>query len=118
MSPVTPTPAAPTADPANVSRPRKPKTPAPLDLSGRSLSAVVTTLKLISDETRLKILAILSHGEKNVGQLCTEIGQSQPAISHHLALLRVSRLAEAKRIGKNVYYELTEAGWKAVEACR
>jgi len=58
-------------------------------------------LRLIADPTRLRILSMLSENEMNVGAICGVLGQNQPAISHHLALLRVGGLVEARREGKN-----------------
>jgi hypothetical protein len=45
-------------------------------------------LKQVSDPTRLQVVLMLSDGEKHVGGLCEQLSQSQPAVSHHLALLR------------------------------
>lgn len=62
---------------------------------------------LLSDETRLRILAyLMQNGELNVTELCNRLGQTQPAVSHHLALLRVSGLVEPRRAGKNNYYSV------------
>ena len=44
-------------------------------------------LKQVSDPTRLQVLMLLFQEERNVGSLCSDLGnQSQPAVSHHLAL--------------------------------
>src|SRR5437764_520040 len=68
-------------------------------------------LKQVSDPTRLMILTLLDEEERNVTELCEALGnQSQPAVSHHLALLRHGRLIEPRRSGKNNFYSLTEQG--------
>jgi len=67
-------------------------------------------LKQASDATRLQIILLLSEGERNVGQLCEELDQTQPAVSHHLALMRHGRIVSSRRQGKNNFYTLTEAG--------
>ena len=70
----------------------------------RDLSQV---FKLLSDETRLRILVYLAqNGELHVTDLCGRLGQSQPAVSHHLALLRVSGLIEPRREGKHNFYSV------------
>lgn len=70
----------------------------------RDLSGV---FKLLSDETRLRILLFLAQaGELHVTDICNKLGQSQPAVSHHLALLRVSGLIEARREGKHNFYSV------------
>ncbi|MFO0868628.1 MAG: metalloregulator ArsR/SmtB family transcription factor [Pirellulales bacterium] len=71
---------------------------------------LVQLFKLLSDETRLQILNfLLQVDELNVGTLCDLLGQSQPAVSHHLALLRVARLIEMRRQGKHNFYHLQPA---------
>lgn len=68
---------------------------------------LVQIFKLLSDETRLRILFFLGReGEYHVTALCQKLGHSQPAVSHHLALLRVSGLIEARRSGKHNFYSV------------
>ena len=67
-------------------------------------------LKQVSDPTRLQVILMLSEGEKHVGALCDELNQSQPAVSHHLALLRHGGIIAPRRQGKNNFYGLTESG--------
>jgi DNA-binding transcriptional ArsR family regulator len=67
-------------------------------------------LKQVSDPTRLQVVLMLSEGEKHVGGLCEQLSQSQPAVSHHLALLRHGGIIAPRRQGKNNFYGLTEAG--------
>jgi ArsR family transcriptional regulator, arsenate/arsenite/antimonite-responsive transcriptional repressor len=68
---------------------------------------LVQLFKLLADETRLKILYYLvQKDELNVRTLCRLLKQSQPAVSHHLALLRVAGLIECRRDGKHNFYHL------------
>jgi len=67
-------------------------------------------LKQVSDATRLQVILMLSEGEKHVGALCEVLGQSQPAVSHHLALLRHGGIISPRRQGKNNFYSLTDIG--------
>lgn len=72
---------------------------------------VAELLKQVSDPTRLQVLILLNEKERNVTELCSDLGtQSQPAVSHHLALLRHGRLIEPRRAGKHNFYALTDAG--------
>jgi DNA-binding transcriptional ArsR family regulator len=72
---------------------------------------VADLLKQVSDPTRLQVLMLLNEKERNVSELCADLGtQSQPAVSHHLALLRHGRLIEPRRSGKHNFYGLTDAG--------
>jgi DNA-binding transcriptional ArsR family regulator len=67
-------------------------------------------LKHVSDPTRLQVILILADGERHVGALCDQLSQSQPAVSHHLALLRHGGVIAPRRQGKNNFYSLTETG--------
>ncbi len=67
-------------------------------------------LKHVSDPTRLQVIVILAEGERHVGALCEQLSQSQPAVSHHLALLRHGGIITPRRAGKNNFYSLTEVG--------
>jgi DNA-binding transcriptional ArsR family regulator len=67
-------------------------------------------LKMVSDPNRIQIVLMLSEGEKHVGAICEVLNQSQPAVSHHLALLRHGSIIAPRLQGKNNFYGLTEAG--------
>jgi DNA-binding transcriptional ArsR family regulator len=71
---------------------------------------VSAILRTASDSTRLHILLMLSHGEMGARAIATRFRQSQAAVSHHLALLRHSRLIEPRRDGARNLYSLTGAG--------
>ncbi len=76
-------------------------------LSDGVAKELVRWFKLLADETRLKILFFLiEKQELNVRTLCDMLGLSQPAVSHHLALLRVDGLIECRRDGKHNYYRV------------
>jgi ArsR family transcriptional regulator len=64
-------------------------------------------LRLLADAKRLRILLfLLAEQEVHVGDLCERLGQSQPSVSHHLALLRGAQLVEGRRQGKHNFYRL------------
>ena len=68
---------------------------------------LVQLFKLLADETRIRILHyLMQQDELNVRTLCRLLGQSQPAVSHHLALLRVAGIIECRRDGKHNFYHL------------
>ncbi|MDP6466358.1 MAG: metalloregulator ArsR/SmtB family transcription factor [Pirellulaceae bacterium] len=75
--------------------------------AGEGIKGLVTIFKLLSDETRLKILFILREADEvNVLELCRILGQRQPSVSHHLALLRVNGLIGMRRDGKHNFYHI------------
>jgi ArsR family transcriptional regulator len=62
--------------------------------------------KALGDETRLRIVALLSHGELCVCHLQEALGLSQPHVSRHLAVLRSAGVVTHRRERKWVYYRL------------
>ena len=79
------------------------------ELSDEMIKELCRVFKLLADETRLRVLLYLAQaGELNVTELCERLGQSQPAVSHHLALMRVARIIEPRRDGKHNYYSVRQ----------
>lgn len=70
---------------------------------------VAETFKLISDGTRLRILWLLCHCEECVRNIAAAMEMSDPAVSHHLKLLRKSGLIVSRRDGKEIYYRLADS---------
>jgi DNA-binding transcriptional ArsR family regulator len=70
----------------------------------QDLEPLVGLFRLLSDKTRVRILLLLSEGERNVSSLCRELGLPQPTVSHHLGLLRSRNLITNRRSGKQVFY--------------
>ncbi len=65
-------------------------------------------LNVASDFTRLKIMYVLSEGEKNVTEIVSEVGASQSLVSHQLQTLRKANLVWTRRQGTSVYYSLAD----------
>lgn len=65
--------------------------------------------KHLGDPTRLALIYKLNENEQNVGSLCGMLDQTQPAVSHHLALLKHGGVVASTRHGKNNFYRLTNA---------
>jgi DNA-binding transcriptional ArsR family regulator len=81
-------------------------------LRTKSFQRAANLLKHVSDPTRLQVVTMLSEREHNVGGLCEQFNMSQPAVSHHLALLRHGGIVDRRRQGKNNFYTLTETGYR------
>jgi DNA-binding transcriptional ArsR family regulator len=74
--------------------------------------------RLLGERTRLGLcLHLHRHGETCVGDLAEVAGQAQPAVSHHLCLLKLSGVVTARRSGKQILYALV-AGHPAAAAVR
>lgn len=84
-------------------------------LAENTLGELLQLFKLLADETRLRIIHyLLQRQELNVGTLCRLLNQSQPAVSHHLALLRVNGVIEMRRDGKHNFYHLVPRKFRDV----
>jgi DNA-binding transcriptional ArsR family regulator len=66
-------------------------------LTDAKVRSVADAFKQASDQTRVKILVVLLDGEMHVGAMCEMLAMSQPAVSHHIANLRVGALIESDR---------------------
>ena len=62
--------------------------------------------KALSDETRLRILKLLEHGELCVCDLTAALDMTQPNVSFHLGILREAGLIKDRKAGRWSYYEL------------
>ena len=62
--------------------------------------------RALSDETRLRILALLAGGERCVCELTDALDAGQSLLSHHLKTLREAGLVTDRREGRWVYYTL------------
>ena len=80
---------------------------APATLADAKARELVQLFKLLADETRLRIIYyLMQQNEMNVRTFCRLLRQSQPAVSHHLALLRTAGVIECRRDGKHNFYRL------------
>ncbi len=75
--------------------------------SGDQVDGFLQTFRLLSDETRLRILfSLMEHGEMHVRGLCELLKRGQPTVSHQLAILRDAGLVDMRREGKFNYYRV------------
>ncbi len=74
------------------------------------VKALARLFKALADETRLRLLKLLSEQETEsalcVGALAARLGVSQSAVSQHLAVLRSAGLVVDERRGYFVHYRL------------
>lgn len=69
---------------------------------------LTSLFKVLSDETRLRILVLLYNKELCVCQLQGILEESQPKISKHLAKLRDMGFVNDERKEKFIYYYLND----------
>ena len=78
------------------------------------LADMVEMLRAAGETTRLRLLALLTHGEFNVKDLTQILAQSQPRLSRHLKLLTDAGLVERFQEGSSVFYRFSERDRKSV----
>lgn len=64
--------------------------------------------KVLADETRVKIVYILSKEELCVCDIAALLNSTVSNISHHLRVLRTAHLVKFRKEGKQVYYTLDD----------
>ena len=78
------------------------------------MASILKSLRLLADDTRLRLLLLLQQEELSVAELQEILGLGQSRISSHLAQLRAAQLVSDRRAGKNIYYTINAEGF-AVE---
>jgi len=83
------------------------------ELGVRSLTKL---FRALGDETRLRIVALLSHGELCVCHLEQALELSQPNVSRQLGILRAAGVVDGRRDGSWMYYSLAPQEHESVKA--
>jgi DNA-binding transcriptional ArsR family regulator len=78
--------------------------PVPLDV----------TLRALADANRRAILSVVRDRSRPVGEIATEIGMSQQAVSHHLGVLHGAGLVSETRDGTRHLYMVRADGFDVV----
>ncbi|WP_374727564.1 ArsR/SmtB family transcription factor [Haloactinomyces albus] len=68
------------------------------------VEAAGTALRMLTDPTRLRIVWLLRETEMDVAGLATATGAARPAVSQHLAKLRLAGLVRTRREGRRAVY--------------
>ncbi len=79
------------------------------------MDQLADVFRALGEKGRLKIIEILTGGEKCVCELIEEIDLSQAAISHHLMVLRKAGLIKVRREGRWGFYSLDKEGLEKLE---
>lgn len=72
--------------------------------------------RVMSAPMRLRIISALCNGEKNVGELLSEIDTTQPNMSQHLNTLYQAGVLGKRRDGVQIYYRIVND--RVVTLCR
>ena len=78
-----------------------------LDLNEKKIAMI---FKAFCDENRIRILKLLTTGEKCACKLLEEINITQPTMSHHMKILCDSGIVAGRKEGKWMYYSISPEG--------
>ncbi|WEG13461.1 metalloregulator ArsR/SmtB family transcription factor [Pullulanibacillus sp. KACC 23026] len=73
-------------------------------LNEETLFIVSQTFKALSDNTRIRILFLLSQKECSVNEIAEVLGLHQSTVSHQLSFLKNLRLVKFRREGTTMFY--------------
>ena len=72
--------------------------------AGEHVDAAATALRMLADPTRLRLVWLLRDSELDVTALTAALGVARPAVSQHLAKLRLAGLVTMRRDGRRALY--------------
>lgn len=72
----------------------------------KKIEASSGDLKVLADQTRLSVLAMLMDNGMYVSEIINILRMDPTLLSHHLRILRDHGLVRARREGKTVHYEI------------
>ena len=73
------------------------------------MNDLLQVFKALSDETRLRIIKLLGHGELCVCDIVASLDIIQPKISFHLGVLKEAGLVKDRRVGRWIHYRLDDS---------
>ena len=74
----------------------------------RTTEIMLQFCKAMADESRLKMVGLLSTAEHSVQQLASRLELKEPTVSHHLAILRQLDLVRLRADGNFRWYRLND----------
>lgn len=77
-------------------------------LDGATAHQLANLFKALADPARVRLIGLLAQAEICVNDLSVALGMSQPAVSHHLKLLRTWKIVSTRREGKHIFYTLQD----------
>lgn len=73
------------------------------------MQELLSIFKALSDETRLRILKLLEHGELCVCDIVSALDMIQPKVSFHLGVLKDAGLIKDRKQGKWIHYSIDDS---------
>lgn len=78
------------------------------NISDEILIDMAELFKVFGDSTRMKIIWSLMEGELCVCDIAKITNSTQSAISHQLRILKQAKLVKYKKVGKQIYYSISD----------
>jgi DNA-binding transcriptional ArsR family regulator len=78
---------------------------------------VADVLKAVAHPLRLRIVALLCKGERQVNAIADRLGVPQAIVSQQLRILRMHRLVTAVRVSGSATYRLLEPRLRQLVSC-
>jgi ArsR family transcriptional regulator len=85
------------------------------NVASLDVQPITKLFRALGDETRVRIVALLTHGELCVCHIEAALGLSQPNVSRQLSVLRSAGIVAPRREGNWVYYRLAD---QSEQECR
>ena len=79
------------------------------------LDALLQFLKVLGDNTRLRIISLLINRVHSVGELAELLGLSEPTVSHHLKVLREAGLLNLRAVGTSRLYRFNNEFFERIK---
>ena len=83
-------------------------------MSPESIETVVPLLKLLANESRLRLIGIVADAEQSVGSLARRLALTEATVSHHLTKLTGAGLLSMRAEGTTHYYRLNPDALAAI----
>lgn len=83
-------------------------------MAAMSLENVLAFFKVLSDESRLKIVGVLASQERSVDELAELLDLRAPTVSHHLSRLKDAGLVSMRSEGTSHLYSLNSKELRAL----
>lgn len=75
-------------------------------LPEEQVELAVEIFRMLADGTRIRLLWALRDAELSVNELAQCVNKPGPAVSQHLAKLRMARMVRTRREGNQVFYRI------------
>ncbi len=78
------------------------------------MKVLLTTLKALSDKTRLRIVNLLMEDELCICQIQAVLNMSQPRISRHIRILKEAGLLKSRKEAQMTFYSIVMKSDKVI----